>query len=274
MSSKITIISPKGKSLIYSIREFWEYRDLLYMLTLRHISVRYKQTVIGVAWVLIQPLVSMTIFTIIFGNLVKVPTDGIPYPIFVYSALVLWGLFSESISRSGASLINEAQLITKVYFPRLIIPLAAVGSAWIDFVISLFLLIPLTFIYGMRPTWPLLLIPFVMVVTMVFSAGIGVILAALNARYRDFQYVIPFLIQIWLFSSPVVYSVQIVPKHLLFWYYLNPMAGLLDTFRFAVTGQTALSRIGLSWSIFCAIAIFSIGTSVFRSVESNFADYI
>jgi lipopolysaccharide transport system permease protein len=274
MSSKITIISPKGKSLIYSIREFWEYRDLLYMLTLRHISVRYKQTVIGVAWVLIQPLVSMTIFTIIFGTLVKIPTDGVPYPIFVYSALVLWGLFSESISRSGASLINEAQLITKVYFPRLIIPLAAVGSAWIDFVISLFLLIPLTFIYGMRPTWQLLLIPFVMVVTMIFSAGIGVMLAALNARYRDFQYVIPFLIQIWLFASPVVYSVQIVPKHLLFWYYLNPMSGLLDTFRFAVTGQASYSAIGLSWSILCAIAIFSLGTWIFRSLEQGFADYI
>jgi lipopolysaccharide transport system permease protein len=264
MSSKITIISPKGKSLGYSIAEFWEYRDLLYMLTLRRISVRYKQTVIGVAWVLIQPLVSMSIFTIIFGNLVKIPTDGVPYPIFVYSALVLWGLFSESISRSGVSLITEAQLITKVYFPRLIIPLAAVGSAWIDFVISLFLLIPLAFIYGMRPTWQLILIPLVMFVIMILSAGIGVILAALNARYRDFQYVIPFLIQVWLFASPVVYSVQIVPKHLLFWYYLNPMSGLLDTFRFAVTGQTSYSVVGLGWSIVCAIAIFSIGTSVFK----------
>jgi len=244
------------------------------MLTLRHISVRYKQTAIGVAWVLIQPLVSMTIFTIIFGNLVRIPTGGVPYPIFSYSALVLWGLFSESISRSGASLINEAQLITKVYFPRLIIPLAAVGSAWIDFVISLFLLIPLTFIYGMRPTWQLFLIPFVMVITMILAAGIGMMLAALNARYRDFQYIIPFLIQVWLFASPVVYSVEIVPKHLLFWYYLNPMAGLLDIFRFAVTGQTAYSLWGLGWSIVCAIAIFILGTSVFRSVEKDFADYI
>ncbi|MDX1976149.1 MAG: ABC transporter permease [Pseudanabaenaceae cyanobacterium bins.68] len=244
------------------------------MLTLRHISIRYKQTVIGIAWVLIQPLVSMTIFTIIFGNLVKIPSDSIPYPIFSYSALVLWGLFSESISRSGASLISESKLITKVYFPRLIIPLSAVGSAWIDFVISLFLLLPLALAYGMRPTWQLLLIPLVMVVTMLFAAGVGMILAALNARYRDFQYIIPFLIQVWLYGSPVVYSVQIVPPHLLFWYYLNPMAGLLDTFRFAVTGQTNLSLIGLGWSISCAIATFSLGTWVFRAVEKDFADYI
>jgi len=274
MSSKVTIISPKGKSLISSVREFLEYNDLLYMLTLRHISVRYKQTAIGVAWVLIQPLISMTIFTIIFGNLVKIPSDGVPYPIFSYAALVLWGLFSESISRSGSSLINEAQLITKVYFPRLIIPLAAVGSAWIDFVISLFLLIPLAFIYGMRPTWQLLLIPFVMTITMILASGIGMILAALNARYRDFQYVIPFLIQVWLYASPVVYSVQIVPKKLLFWYYLNPMSGLLDTFRFAVTGQTSFSLTGLGWSICCSIVTFSLGIGIFRSVERSFADYI
>jgi hypothetical protein len=136
MSSKVTIIRSQNKSLVEGIHEFWEYRELLYMLMLRRITVRYKQTVIGIAWVLIQPLVAMTIFSIIFGNLVKIPSDGVPYPIFVYSALVLWGLFSEGVSRSGSSLLTEAQLITKVYFPRLIIPLAAVGSAWIDFVVS------------------------------------------------------------------------------------------------------------------------------------------
>jgi lipopolysaccharide transport system permease protein len=224
MSSKITIIRSKNQSLSDGIKEFWEYRELLYTLMLRRITVRYKQTVIGILWVLIQPLVSMTIFSVIFGVLAKIPSDGVPYPIFSYSALVLWGLFSEGVSRSGSSLIMDAPLITKVYFPRLIIPLAAVGSAWIDFVVSLFLLLPLAFFYGMRPDWSLLLIPPVMTMTMVLATGVGMILASLNVRYRDFQHIIPFLIQVWLYASPVVYSVQIVPKSLLFWYYLNPMA--------------------------------------------------
>jgi lipopolysaccharide transport system permease protein len=274
MNSKVTIIRPQNKSFGEGIHEFWEYRELLYMLMLRRVSVRYKQTVIGIAWVLVQPLVAMTIFSVIFGNLAKIPSDKVPYPIFCYSALVLWGLFSEGINRSGSSLIAEAQLITKVYFPRLIIPLAAVGSAWIDFVISLFLLLPLAFIYGMRPTWQLLLVPPVMLMTMVLATGVGMIIASLNVRYRDFQHIIPFLLQVWLYASPVVYSVQIVPKHLLFWYYLNPMSGFLDMFRFAITGQTSFSGIGFGWSIISAIVVFILGSWIFRSVESSFADYI
>jgi lipopolysaccharide transport system permease protein len=154
--------------------------------------VRYKQTIVGIAWVLIQPLIAMTIFNVIFGKLVKIPSQGIPDPIFVYSALVLWGLFSEGLNRSSLSLIGEAQLISKVYFPRLMIPFSAVASAWVDFAISLFLLLPLTFIYGLRPTWSLLLIPVVMVITMILTTGLGVFLAAMNVRYRDFQYLVPF----------------------------------------------------------------------------------
>jgi len=260
--------------LVEGIKELWEYRELLYVLMLRRITVRYKQTVIGIAWVLIQPLVSMTIFNIIFGKLIKIPSDGVPYPIFCYSALVLWGLFSEGVSRAGSSLLTDAQLITKVYFPRLIIPLAAVGSAWINFVVSLFLLLPLAFIYGMHPDWSLFLIPPVMALTMILATGVGTLLAALNVRYRDFQYVIPFLIQVWLYASPVVYSVQIVPERLRFWYYLNPMAGFLDVFRFAITGITDFSWSGFGWSAMCAIAIFCLGAWVFRAVESSFADYI
>lgn len=272
--NKITLIRPQNQSLLDSVSEFWEYRELLYMLTLRRISVRYKQTIIGVVWVLLQPLVAMTIFSIIFGKLAKLPSDGIPFPIFAYSALVLWGLFSEGITRAGSSLIGDAQLITKVYFPRLIIPLSAVGSAWIDFVISLFLLLPLTYLFGLRPTWSLLLIPLVMLITMILATGIGMILAALNVRYRDFQYVTPFLIQIWLYASPVVYSVEIVPKSLLFWFYLNPIAGLLDLFRFAVTGQTSVNLFGFAWSIASAGISFVLGSLVFRSVERTFADFI
>lgn len=274
MNNQVTVIRAKNQSLRGALKEFWEYRELLYMLTVRRISVRYKQTVVGIAWVLIQPLVAMTIFNIIFGKLAKIPSDGIPYPIFVYSALVLWGLFSEGLNRSGASLIGESQLISKVYFPRLMIPFSAVASAWVDFVISLFLLLPLTFIYGLRPTWSLLLIPVAMSVTMVLATGLGLFLAALNVRYRDFQYIVPFLIQVLLYASPVVYSVQIVPIHLRFWYYLNPLAGLLDLFRFAVTGQTAFSWLGFGWSVMSSLIFFLLGAWVFRSVERGFADYI
>jgi len=274
MSKTMTVIRAKNQSLGDTLKEFWEYRELLYMLTLRRISVRYKQTIVGVAWVLIQPLIAMTIFNIIFGKLAKIPSGGIPYPIFAYSALVLWGLFSEGLNRSSLSLIGEAQLISKVYFPRLMIPFSAVASAWVDFAISLFLLLPLTFIYGLRPTWSLLLIPVVMVITMILTTGLGVFLAAMNVRYRDFQYLVPFLVQVLLYASPVVYSIEIVPPHLHFWYYLNPLAGLLDMFRFAVTGQTTYSWLGFSWSIISSLIFFGLGTWVFRSVEQGFADYV
>ncbi|MFN5514213.1 MAG: ABC transporter permease [Cyanobacteriota bacterium] len=274
MNQPITIIRAKNQSLLEAVKEFWDYRELLYMLTLRRISVRYKQTVVGVAWVLIQPLVAMTIFNVIFGRLIQMPSGGIPYPIFVYSALVLWGLFSEGLSRSGLSLIGEAQLISKVYFPRMMIPFSAVLSAWVDFTVSLFLLLPLTFFYGLRPTWSLLLIPVVMVTTIFLTMGAGLFLAALNVRYRDFQYVIPFLLQVLTYASPIVYSIEIVPPHLHFWYYLNPLAGLIDAFRFAVTGQTAVSWFGFAWSALSAAGFLAAGSWVFRRVEREFADYV
>ncbi len=244
------------------------------MLSLRRINVRYKQTVIGIVWVLLQPLMAMTIFSIIFGKLAKLPSDGIPYPLFAYSALVIWGLFSEGITRSGSSLLQDAQLITKVYFPRLIIPLSAVASACIDFVISLFLLLPLSYFYGLRPTWSLLLIPLVMLMTTILASGIGMILGSLSVRYRDFQHIVPFLMQVWLYSSPVVFSMEIVPRSLLFWFYLNPMTGLINLFRFAVTGETSFNLNGIIWSMSVSCLIFLLGTIVFRSVEDSFADFI
>jgi len=274
LSRKITIIDAKNQTLLESLKELWQYRELLYMLSLRRISVRYKQTVIGVVWVLLQPLMAMTIFSIIFGKLAKLPSDGIPYPLFAYSALVIWGLFSEGVTRSGSSLLQDAQLITKVYFPRLIIPLSAVVSACIDFVISLFLLLPLSYFYGLRPTWSLLLIPLVMLMTIILASGIGMILGSLSVRYRDFQHIVPFLMQVWLYCSPVVFSLEIVPRSLLFWFYLNPMTGLINLFRFAVTGETVFNLNGIIWSMSVSCLIFLLGTIVFRSVEDSFADFI
>ncbi|KGF72806.1 polysaccharide/polyol phosphate ABC transporter permease [Neosynechococcus sphagnicola sy1] len=268
------VIHSGNQSLSEAVQEFWEYRDLLWMLTVRQVSVRYKQTVIGIGWVLLQPLVAMVIFSVIFGYFAQLSSDDIPYPIFVYSALILWTLFSEGLSRAGTSLIADERLITKVYFPRLIIPLAAVGSAWIDFVVSLILLLPLTYFYGLRPTWSLLMLPIAMVITMVLAASVGMLLSALNVRYRDFQYTVPFLVQVWLYASPVVYSTSIVPTSIRPFYYLNPMAGLIELSRFAVTGQGSFNWLGVGISAIVSIALFIIGSTVFRWVERSFADFI
>jgi lipopolysaccharide transport system permease protein len=274
LGHKAIVIRPQRQQLAESIQELWEYRDLLWLLTVRQVSVRYKQTVIGVAWVLLQPLVAMAIFTVIFGYFAKLSTNGLPYPVFAYSALLMWNLFSEGLSRAGTSLIADEKLITKVYFPRLIIPLSAVGSAWIDFAVSLFVLFPLTLFYGLRPSTSLLLLPIAMVLTMILAAGVGMMLAALNVRYRDFQYTIPFILQVWLYASPVVYSTQIVPESLRSLYYLNPMVGLIELSRYAVTGQGTVDLQGLGISAVSAIALFIIGSTVFRWVERSFADFI
>lgn len=271
---KKIIIRPGNQSLVDSLREFWDYRDLLYILAAREVSVRYKQTVIGVVWVVLQPLMTTLIFTVVFGRFAKIPSDGIPYAIFSYSALVLWSLFSQGMERAANSIIADEKLITKVYFPRLVIPFAAVGSAWIDFAVSLFILLPLTYIYGLRPTGSLLLIPLVMIVVMISAAGVGTLLAGLNVRYRDFRYIIPFFLQIWLYASPIVYPVSIVPESLRLLYYLNPMAGLIEAFRFAVSGQGSFSGMGLGISAVTSVIIFAIGLTVFRQVERSFADFI
>ena len=274
IGDKKVIIRPGNQSLIEALREFWDYRDLLYILAAREVSVRYKQTAIGVAWVVVQPVLTTLIFTLVFGRFAKIPSDGIPYTVFAYSGLVLWGLFSQGLTRAGDSIIADEKLITKVYFPRLVIPFAAVGSAWIDFAVSLFILLPLTYVFGLRPTVSLLLIPVLMILVMILAAGMGTLLASLNVRYRDFRYVMPFLIQIWLYASPIVYPVSIVPESVRLWYYINPMAGLIEAFRYAVTGQGGLSWLGLGISALISLILFSLGFSVFRQVERSFADFI
>jgi lipopolysaccharide transport system permease protein len=271
---KTIVIQPQRQPLRESLHELWDYRELLWLLTVRQISVRYKQTVIGVAWVVLQPLAAMAIFTIIFGYFAKLSSNGLPYPVFVYSALIIWALFSEGLSRAGTSLIADEKLITKVYFPRLIIPLSAVGSAWVDFAVSLFVLLPLTYLYGQRPTWSLLFLPVAMVFTMLLASGVGMMVAALNVRYRDFQYTVPFLVQIWLYASPVVYSSEIVPTHIRPLYFLNPMVGLIELSRFAVTGQGSVDFQGLGISVVAAIILFALGSTIFRWVERSFADFI
>jgi lipopolysaccharide transport system permease protein len=273
--SRKVIIRPGNQSLTDLLQEFWSYRDLLYVLTIREISVRYKQTAIGVLWVVLQPLITALIFTLIFGRFVKVASDGIPYNVFAYSGVVLWSLLSQGLTRAGDSIVADEKLISKVYFPRLVIPLAAVASAWIDFALSLFILLPLTYFYGLKPTTSLLLVPPIMVLVIILTAGLGTLLASLNVRYRDFRYTIPFLVQIWMFASPIVYPVSVVPESARLWYYaLNPMASLVEAFRHAITGLGTLNLFAISTSIISSLIFLAIGLTVFRSVERSFADII
>ncbi len=268
------VISAVDQDWLTALREVWRYRDLLLILAARQVSVRYKQTALGIAWVLVQPLVGVVIFTVVFGRLAHLNSAGLPYPVFVYTALVLWQLFADGLTRAGTSLIADEKLITKVYFPRLVIPLAAVGSAMVDFLVSLVILLPMTYLYGLRPTWSLLWLPLAMGLTVALAAGVGMAIAALNVRYRDFQYTVPFLIQVWLYASPVVYAVELVPVSLRPFYYLNPMAGLVGLARFAITGETEFSSLGLGLAALGVGLACGLGVWVFRLVERSFADYI
>lgn len=252
----------------------WHYRELLYFLTWRDIAVRYKQAVLGVAWAVIQPVLTMVIFTVIFGQLAKLPSDGVPYPLFSFAALLPWGLFAGALQGAGASVVASSNLVTKVYFPRLLIPMSAVLSGLIDFAISLMVLGGLMAWYGVPFTVrTFALVPLTLLVVLTAFA-VGTWLAALNVEYRDVGYIIPFLIQIWMYASPVVYSANLVPTGI--WrvvYGLNPMAGVIQGFRWALLGTPAPGS--LMWISLIVVAVLLMsGVAYFRHVERNFADVI
>ncbi|MDO9558563.1 MAG: ABC transporter permease [Syntrophales bacterium] len=267
------IIEPKGKLGGFQFRELWQYRELLRFLIVRDIKVRYKQTVLGGLWAILQPFMSMVVFTIFFGHLAKVPSDGLPYPIFVYTALLPWQFFSGGISSSGNSLVANSHLISKVYFPRMIIPAASLGAGCLDFLIAFMLLILMMFYYGIFPGVGILLFPFLMVLVAFASLGVGMILAALNVSYRDFRYVIPFLVQFWLFATPVIYPASMVPEQWRWLINLNPMAGLITGIR------SSLLNLPISWTDIwisgtISLLLFVIGIFFFKKMERRFADII
>ncbi len=269
----ITVIeSSKGWRML-DLKELWAYRELLWVLTMRDVKVRYKQTVLGVTWAIIQPVMTMIIFTIIFGNLAKLPSDGYPYPIFVYAALVPWTFFANGISTSAGSVVGSANLVSKVYFPRLIIPLSSVGAGLVDLAIASVILLLMMIWYGVGWSVNLLAVP-VLLVAVVFTAlGVGTLLSALTVSYRDFRYVIPFLTQIWMYSTPVVYSADMVPEKWQWVLFLNPMAGLIDAFRSAFLGKPFdLTAIGMSFAI--STVVFICGIAYFEKIERRFADII
>lgn len=267
------IITPPKGWLSINWREIWLYRELLFFLTWRDIKVRYKQTVLGVLWAFIQPFLKLVVFSVIFGRLAKIDSEGYPYPIFAFAGLLPWQFFSEALTQSSNSVVGSSNLITKVYFPRLIIPLSSVGASLVDFAISFVILFGLMFYYGILPTASMLLIIPLVIITILTALGAGILLSAWLVEYRDFRYVLPFALQLWMFLTPVIYPVKIVPPAWRWLLALNPMTGLVDGYRSAILGKP-FAWDSLALSIVVATAIFVLGLYYFRRVEAHFADLV
>jgi len=233
----IFLIRPASSWSSIGLKELWEYRELLYFLVWRDVKVRYKQTALGAAWAIIQPLMMMVVFSLFFGYLARVPSDGIPYPIFTFCALLPWQLFAHALTESSNSLVANERLITKVYFPRLVVPIAAVLGGMVDFAVAFAILLVMMLYYGIVPTWALVTLPPFILLAIMTALGVGLWLSALNVQYRDVRYTIGFLIQFWLFATPVAYSSSIVPERWRPLYGLNPMAGVVEGFRWALLGK-------------------------------------
>jgi lipopolysaccharide transport system permease protein len=269
-----THISPPTKWPRLRFKELWDYRDLLLILAWRDIKVRYKQTLLGASWALLQPLLTMVVFSLIFGSVAKLPSEDIPYPIFTYTALLPWGLFAHAMMESSSSLVNNQQLITKVYFPRLIIPIGTLLSSLIDFSISFAVLLLLLLFYQVPIHWPIITLPIFIFLAVLTAISIGLWLSALNVEYRDVRYTIPFLTQLWMFLSPVAYSSAIIPKNLLWFYSLNPMTGVVEGFRWALLGTKNFSLPHFLLSTTMVFLLFFSGLVYFRRMEDSFADNI
>ena len=269
------MIKPQKGWIPVNLRELWHFRDLLYFLSLRDIKVKYKQTALGAAWAILQPFLTMIVFSILFGKFAKVPSDGIPYPIFVYAGLLPWNYFSSALSSSGNSLVASSNLITKVYFPRLIIPASASLSALLDFFIASVILIGMMFFYHFTPDiLGIVMIPVLVFLTFMVAVGCGLWLSALNVEYRDFQYVIPFLVQIGMFATPVIYPVTLFPEKYRWLLSLNPMGGIIEAFRASTLGHQPVNWNSLIISSAIGAAVFFTGMLYFRKVERSFADVI
>ncbi|HKP47416.1 MAG TPA: ABC transporter permease [Pyrinomonadaceae bacterium] len=264
---------PSGWNSI-GFRELWEYRELLYFLTWRDVKVRYKQTALGAAWAIIQPLFMMLVFSLFFGRLAKVPSDGIPYPIFTFCALLPWQLFAHALTESSNSLVANERLITKVYFPRLVVPIAAVLGGLVDFVVAFVILLILMFYYGIVPGWAIVTLPGFILLAILTALGVGLWLSALNVKYRDVRYTINFLIQFWLFATPVAYPSSIVPAKWRALYGLNPMAGVVEGFRWALLGKEEAPGMMLWVSVAVVAVILFGGLYYFRRMEQEFADVV
>ncbi len=268
----VVIYPPRGWVPI-NWKDLWVYRELLYFLTWREIKVRYKQTILGFAWAILQPFFMMVVFTLFFGNLAKIPSEGIPYPLFSYAALLPWTLFAEGVTRSSTSMVANVNLIQKVYCPRLVMPLSGILSPLVDFAIAFVILIGMMFYFGYSPTINVLWLPAFILLALMTSLGVGLWLSAINVKYRDVRYVIPFLTQLWLFASPVVYSSSLLPEKYQIIYGLNPMAGVIEGFRWTLLGTEPPGSL-IAVSVIIVTVVLISGAFYFRHNEKIFADVI
>lgn len=268
------VIEPASGWSALNLRELWTYRDLLFILAGRDIKLRYKQTALGITWVILQPLVAALIFTIMFGRFAKLPSDGHPYIVFVFSGIVAWNYFAAVLQRAGNSLITDSKLITKVYFPRLAIPLASTFSAMIDLAVSLGVLGVIMLVYQVTPTWRLVVLPLFILLAAVTATGVSLWLSALNVRYRDFAHAMPFIIQVWMFASPVAYATTIVPEKWRLLYGMNPAVAFVEGFRWSVLGSSSITLPLVLVASALSLLIFTAGAFFFRRVERGFADAV
>lgn len=270
----LVVIEPSPAWVPLRLRDLWLYRELLFFLTWRDVKVRYKQTLLGAAWAILQPLLTMLIFTLLFGRLAGIKSDGIPYPAFAYSGLLIWTFFANAVTNSGNSLVGSANLITKVYFPRMIIPGAAVGAGLVDLALAFLIQIGLMFYYRVAVTPAILLVPVLVLLTALLALGVGMWLSALNVQYRDIRYALPFLIQLWMFVSPVIYPASMVKGKLRLVLLVNPVTGIIENFRVALFGQGSFDwkALGVSAAITLLILIYSAYS--FRRMERTFADIV
>jgi lipopolysaccharide transport system permease protein len=275
MSNELEVIIEPGKTERQYWRDLWRYRELFYFLAWRDILVRYKQTVIGIAWSVVRPVFTMIIFTVVFGKLAKLDSSGVPYPILVFSALLPWQLFANSLTSISSSIVGNSNLISKIYFPRLIIPFSSLVFNLIDFIISFVILIGLMIWYRYVPSTGMALLPLFLLLAVLAAEGFGLLIASLNVKYRDFNHIVPFIVQLGLYISPVGFSSNIVPERWRFIYSFNPMVGVIDGFRWAIIGRSEnLYLQGLLLSIVITLGVLVVGIKYFRKTEKTFADII
>jgi lipopolysaccharide transport system permease protein len=273
-ATPIIYLKPSKGWLSIDFNELWRYRELIYFLTWRDIKVRYKQAVLGIAWALLQPVLTVLIFTVVFGVLLQTPSQGLPYPLFAISALLPWQLFANALQRSSISLVGNANLITKIYFPRLAIPLSSVMAALVDFGVSFFVLIGMMVYYRYLPGWNLLWLPVIILFALLTALAVGLWLSAINVQYRDVQHMVPFIVQVWMYASPIVYPIEIIPAGI--WrtlYGLNPMVGVIQSYRWALLGGDQPDATMLI-SIVVVIVLLVSGVYYFRRMEKTFADIV
>jgi len=269
-----TTIAPSSSWLDLNLRELWNYRELLYFFVWRDLKVRYKQTAIGAAWAILQPFLTMVVFSLFFGKLAHIPSNGLPYPIFYYSALLPWVYFAGALQNATNSMVDHQHVITKVYFPRLLLPMAAVVSGLVDLAIGFGVFLGMMLYYGIAPGRAILLLPFFLLLAVLTALGVGLWLSALNAIYRDVRYVLPFLVQFWMFASPVAYPASLVPERWRLLYSLNPMTGVIEGFRWALTGRGVPPNLLLAVSSAAVLLVVAGGVAYFQKMEGTIADVV